>query len=234
MRNRHFPLLIALLCLLSASTVLADTETLGVTAVVRLKFPGSSSSFALDMNDWGQIVGGYLDASGTEHGFLDSGGVFSTIDFPGATTTRPFAIASSGEIAGIYVGSDHVSHGFVLNRNTFSTVDFPGAASTEILGVNASGEVVGDYFLPGSTAHYAFLESAGVFTTISVPGATLMAHTKSTIRARSLVRTGRPESPPDFWTMQASSAPSFFPESNMEPLYSRSTALARWRGNTVG
>jgi hypothetical protein len=41
-------------------------------------------------NPRGDIVGGYLDANGTEHGFLLSKGRFTTIDVPGAASTSTF------------------------------------------------------------------------------------------------------------------------------------------------
>ena len=42
------------------------------------------------INDAGQIVGNFVDASGP-HGFLLSGGNFTTIDVPGSSFTRPLA-----------------------------------------------------------------------------------------------------------------------------------------------
>jgi probable HAF family extracellular repeat protein len=50
---------------------------------------------ALGINDAGQIVGDYQDASG-EHGFLLSGGTFTTIDDPLATPPAdPLALRGS-------------------------------------------------------------------------------------------------------------------------------------------
>jgi hypothetical protein len=40
----------------------------------------------LFINTSGQIVGYYFDGS-TNHGFLDSGGTYTTIDYPGSTAT---------------------------------------------------------------------------------------------------------------------------------------------------
>ena len=60
----------------------------------------------------GDILGDYTMA-GTRHGFLLSGGQFSTIDFPGATFTSADAINQRGDILGRYT-VDGVSRGYLL------------------------------------------------------------------------------------------------------------------------
>src|SRR5262245_16614819 len=62
--------------------------------------PGATSTVAQGINDSGQIVGQFFDALGS-HGFLDSGGSFTTIDVPGAIRpfgTNAFGINGSGQI----------------------------------------------------------------------------------------------------------------------------------------
>src|SRR6516164_7350899 len=39
----------------------------------------------VSINDAGQIVGHYEDSSGHVHGFVDTGGTYTTFDFPGST-----------------------------------------------------------------------------------------------------------------------------------------------------
>jgi probable HAF family extracellular repeat protein len=54
----------------------------------------------LDINNTGQIVGGFGDASGV-HGFLISDGIFTAqIDVPGASFTEVFGINDTGQIVG--------------------------------------------------------------------------------------------------------------------------------------
>jgi uncharacterized membrane protein len=48
------------------------------------------------------------------HGFLMSGGGFTTIDVPGATDTCAFGINAPGRIVGSYVDGAGKEHGFVL------------------------------------------------------------------------------------------------------------------------
>ena len=69
--------------------------------VITLDFPGSTSTTPRGINSAGQIVGTYEGATGT-HGFLYSGGSFSTIDVPGAAATQALRINDIGQILGTY------------------------------------------------------------------------------------------------------------------------------------
>ncbi|HEY7072567.1 MAG TPA: hypothetical protein VH479_20735 [Acidimicrobiales bacterium] len=62
--------------------------------VTTLDAPGSVATVALDVNDWGQVVGGYIDATGRQHGFLYDHGRYTTIDAP-----RPLDPMAMGSIA---------------------------------------------------------------------------------------------------------------------------------------
>jgi hypothetical protein len=61
-------------------------------------------------------VGSTIDSSGNDHGFLLSGGRFTTIDFPGAVATDLNDINPSGDIVGQYADSDGNEHGFILRK----------------------------------------------------------------------------------------------------------------------
>ena len=66
--------------------------------------PGSFGTYAMAINDPGQIVGYYADSSNHFHGFLDSGGTYTILDFPGAIDTYLDDINDSGQIVGRYQG----------------------------------------------------------------------------------------------------------------------------------
>jgi len=71
---------------------------------------------AVGINNAGQIVGSYLDA-GIFHGFLLSGGTFTTIDVAAATHgTRAFGINDAGTIVGSFENASG-EHGFVRSSS---------------------------------------------------------------------------------------------------------------------
>ncbi len=71
------------------------------------------------IKDSGNIVGGYLDASLTEYGWLrNSAGVVSSFKDPSAghgfhAGTYPLCVSGNGKVAGYYVDNSLVTHGFV-------------------------------------------------------------------------------------------------------------------------
>lgn len=141
-----------------------------------IDFPGAVDtveccSAVLNINDEGQVVGGYMDASGTGHGFLLKDGRFATIDFPGAVYTEALGINPRGHIVGEYVDATNLrSHGFLLTRHGFRTIDAPGAINTFISWINPQGDMVGGYMDAGGSFH-GLLVSHGAFTTIDFPDA---------------------------------------------------------------
>jgi probable HAF family extracellular repeat protein len=75
----------------------------------------NQGTFALGINDLGQIIGGYIDANGLEHGFIYNvhKGTYKTLDDPlGTNGTEVDGINDLGKIVGIYTDSNGVNHGF--------------------------------------------------------------------------------------------------------------------------
>src|SRR5260370_29917240 len=85
-----------------------------------IEFPGAATTLAWGINTRGDIVGGYLNADKSDHGFLLSGGQYSTVDFPGATATEVFTINPRADVGGCYTGAA-VTHGFLLSARLFTT-----------------------------------------------------------------------------------------------------------------
>jgi hypothetical protein len=147
-------------------------------------FPNSDLTIAAGINANRDIVGWYLDNKGT-HGFLLSGGTFTSIDFPGAAAdTEAWKINDFGEIAGRYKGStDGKFHVFDLSGGNFTAIpDDPDAFETAVVedgGLNSAGQIVSQYhsskqcplFTSVGCLH-GFLFSGGVYTTIDFPGST--------------------------------------------------------------
>jgi probable HAF family extracellular repeat protein len=110
------------------------------------------------INNTGEIVGSYVDASGNfnlRHGFLYVGGTFTNFDDPlGAQGTSATGITDAGQIVGTYVDAGGVDHGFLYDGSTFTTLDDPlGTKGTIINGVNNVGQVVGEYFDSSGNEH---------------------------------------------------------------------------------
>src|SRR5919204_5126805 len=106
-------------------------------------------TLASGINDTGQIVGTYADASGV-HGFLLSGGSYSTLDDPLAHQyTAAQGINGAGQIVGLYFSNTGLQtglHGFLYNKGVYTTLDDPLAADgTAAAGINDKGDIVGYY-----------------------------------------------------------------------------------------
>lgn len=126
------------------------------------------STTAQGINPAGEIVGGYRDAVGAQHGFVLSGGQFTSIEVPGAiagaagilpTTAR--GISPSGDIVGNYTtplngsapvdspaycpatGSVACIKGFLYSHGKFSTVLFPGHLGAIPQRITPDGDIYG-------------------------------------------------------------------------------------------
>src|SRR5262249_20725875 len=128
-------------------------------------------SIATGINAQGEIVGGYHGPNGLNHGYLLSGGQYTTFDDPLAVHgTRTFGINASGQIVGRYLDANFANHGFLLQQAQCTTIDDPLAGSGAFQGtipfsINASGKIVGVYIDSAGIDH-GFLLSGGQFTTI--------------------------------------------------------------------
>jgi uncharacterized membrane protein len=119
------------------------------TYVALPDYPGASNTDATGVNDTGSIVG-YWSSGGFRHGFLLTGGIYTSIDVPGADPatkpgTRPHGINNAGTIVGEYADLSGMIHGFVLSNGIYTTLDYPGALSTKAGGINDAGTIVGEY-----------------------------------------------------------------------------------------
>ncbi len=136
-----------------------------------VNFPGATQQLAIGVNDSGEIVGQYADSSGVKHGYLLSGGTFTTIDvpFPGAIGTDAEGIANAGAIVGYWLDAT-TSHGFLLSGGTYTSFDYPGAVFTIADAINNRGEITG-FYADTSGVYHGFMLSGGTYTSIDAPGA---------------------------------------------------------------
>jgi uncharacterized membrane protein len=143
------------------------------------------------INPAGDIVGAYTDAVGMQHGFLLSGGQYTTLDVPGATSTVARGISPSGDIVGSYVvpvsaapwgdpaycpaaGSPACTKGFLYSHGHFSTILFPGHPGAIPTRITPHGSIYGcyhDFDLMGSM--YAIAWTRFGDTTLAAGGGEL-------------------------------------------------------------
>lgn len=123
----------------------AYSQAGGVFTSINALLPANSNSQAVGINNAGDVVGFYMPTSLTSTGFLDEGGVISTIDPFGSTFVQALGINDLGEIVGFYVDGGDVQHGFIDNGGVYTSFDAAGAVSTTINGVNDLGQIVGFY-----------------------------------------------------------------------------------------
>jgi len=109
-------------------------------------------TFANDINEAGDIVGGYEDdVSETRRGYVLSGGVFSKIDVPRSNFTDAFSINKVGEIVGEYQAADGLLFSFLLGpKKGFRALELAGNDKRQIsfllaTGINESSQIVGSY-----------------------------------------------------------------------------------------
>jgi probable HAF family extracellular repeat protein len=117
------------------------------------------------INDAGEIVGLYADSSGY-HGFLYSGGKYTTLNVPLAPYTYAYGINDKGQIVGLFGG-----YGFLYSDGHYTTLSDPQGQFTQAYGINDKGQIVGQFTDSSGTRH-GFLYSDGKYTTIDDPLAT--------------------------------------------------------------
>jgi len=138
-------------------------------ALVTIDFPGARWTAAFGVNNAGQIVGGYgsTDKATGRHGYLLSGGSFSSFDVPGSIDTVARGINSRGQIVGEYMAPDGVRHGFRLSGGSYASVEFPESGAGSANGINDSGQIVG---LAGAgPSSSGFLFNSGSYSRITLP-----------------------------------------------------------------
>jgi hypothetical protein len=133
-----------------------------------------ASAAALGITPAGIVVGFYHQANTgplVHHGFSYDPVTrqYATIDFPvaGAVSHGLVAMSPTGALLGFVMDAASRNHGVLMEGGVVTLIDVPGAAfGTLPQGLTDDGTVVGQAFPNG------FTYRAGVFTTLTYPGAT--------------------------------------------------------------
>jgi probable HAF family extracellular repeat protein len=125
---------------------------------VNLAFPGAVRTWAYGINDAGQVAGAYDDGI-SNHGFLYSGGAYTSLNVPGSLNTVLQRVNNAGQV----VGNSNTSNvtpvtGFLYNGGNYTALDVPGSSVTVGEGLTSDGEVL------VQTDIGAFLYNNGIYT----------------------------------------------------------------------
>ena len=124
------------------------------------------------INNWGQIVGYYLDSTTRNWlGYIYNAGTYSIIDFPNAAATSAYGISNSGNVAGWYLDQNGHYHGFLYQNGSYTSLDFPGATTTYAFGINDDNQVSGYYTDSTGGLHGFQYQPDGSFIPFDYPGA---------------------------------------------------------------
>jgi hypothetical protein len=189
----------AVLLVAASAAALAAPATAGGYIYTTISDPlATGGTSVTGINNAGEVVGNYVDASGT-HGFTELGGVYTTINDPSDPSyTQVKGISDAGTLVGqvglegfiysggiftsIIVSGETIPLG-VNNSNTAVGYSYSGGYSgftynsgTYIVGpsgvifdgINNAGTIVGQY----NPGNQAFVDIGGVFTAFSDPSAT--------------------------------------------------------------
>ena len=140
-------------------------------------FPGSAQTQVVGINSLpsATTVGFWVNSAGTNFGFADVGGAFTSVVDPGTTGTvnQLLGVNNSNIAAGFYTDSAGNNHAYLYNigTSTFTPITLPAgfnAVSVTATDINNAGLITGFYTdTAGNT--YGFLDNAGHFTSFNDP-----------------------------------------------------------------
>jgi uncharacterized membrane protein len=174
------------LSFLALLMVAAAAETAGSGFVFRTVggYPNAFQTAPNDVNSSQWIVGFYLPVGGFDHGYIQKGKTYKTIEPPQVLSSYLSGINDLGAMVGGYCDSScnprSAQHGFLYENGKYKKIDYPLAGTSIALeGINNLGQIVGGYcpglfscpggFLPSA---HAFLLDHGSYTTLDFPAAT--------------------------------------------------------------
>jgi hypothetical protein len=143
---------------------------------VNENYPGAAQTQVVAVTPSGNTAGFWVDASGNNHGFIDSNGTFTTVDEPLAAgktkTTQILGLNASGVAVGFYNDAQGNPHAFKYNQNTrsFTALTPPNADSAVATAINAQDEITG-YLTHGKTTA-GFLISHARYSEFDLPNST--------------------------------------------------------------
>jgi probable HAF family extracellular repeat protein len=134
-------------CFLAAILIAFVPLALAQGTYTQIDVPGTLyGTSPSEINGAGDITGWYGDTQGG-HGFLLSGGTYTTLDYPGGYVTTAKGINDVEKIVGYaYVNSVPVGFLYDIQTQAFTQVNYPGSQGTFATAINNTGAIVGGYY----------------------------------------------------------------------------------------
>ena len=148
----------------------------GQANYVNENFPNSAQTQVVGLNNLGDTTGFWVDANGTNHGFVEWNGVFESFNNPKTpamkgSVNQLLGINNSGVAVGFYNDAKGNSHAYAVNQATsvYTAINVPGAVSATATGINNNGDIAG-FATDASKVTSSWLLHAGHLTTYQFPG----------------------------------------------------------------
>ncbi len=135
---------------LSGNIVDADGVTHGFSGDMSITFPGAVKTYADFVNSVGVVVGSYITAEGTVHGFMRApDGSFTTIDVP-ELPNLDFLFVNAINNKGVVIfrakAVGDIQRSYILLPGGIPyELRFPGSVSTVVRNINQDGSIIGYY-----------------------------------------------------------------------------------------
>lgn len=154
-------------CTENGGTEIGYTYSKGKFTNVTIK--GAEAVNVNGINDKGNLVGAYIDSTGTQHGFLLVGKTLTKLDPPNVVSTATaWGINNAGVITvyGVNSAGGYSSYTTANKGKTYKAFSAPGAGTTgtAIHTPNNKGDIVGTYFDSSSVSHGVLLHAGKYYS----------------------------------------------------------------------
>jgi len=163
----------------SAKTGLDIGFTYAAGKFTPVNFPKSNGTQVTGINDKGEVVGLYLDATNATHGFSKVGAKYTTIDVKGDTNSVAWGVNNAGQITVYATNASGVFDAYLVTGKKFKKIDNPNAGTASGEGTivhtpNNKGDVDGTYY-DTTGAEKGWLLHGGKYYDVVDPGGTTRA-----------------------------------------------------------
>ena len=148
----------------------------GQASYTNENFPGSAQTQVTGINNKGFTSGFWVNGKGTNHGFIEWNGVFTSYNDPhtphlAGSVNQLLGINNNGVAVGFYNDAKGHSHAYEVNQATrvFTAIHIPGAVSAAATGINNGGDIVG-FATDAAGNTTSWLLHSGHLTTFQFPG----------------------------------------------------------------